>query len=139
MLLILCLPFFFNSKEFSLWLILISITHKTWLFHRNIGAGREHLLRCSGYDKTSFNVVKTRFGKLFGPFKFIFDSSLEKGIFSVDSKIVGVTPVFKSGDCSDLETSELDQSHCFHAFPKHLSMFCLIVENKYLVENNFFL
>lgn len=139
MLLILCLPFFFNSKEFSLWLILISITHKTWLFHRNIRVGKEHLLRCSGYDKTSFNVVKTRFGKLFGPFKFIFDSSLEKGIFSVDSKIVGVTPVFKSGDCSDLETSELDQSHCFHAFPEHLSMFCLIVENKYLVENNFFL
>ena len=100
---------------------------------------KEHLLRCSGYDKTSFNVVKTRFGKLFGPFKFIFDSSLEKGIFSVDSKIVGVTPVFKSGDRSDLETSELDQSHCFHAFPEHLSMFCLIVENKYLVENNFFL
>ena len=100
---------------------------------------KEHLLRCSGYDKTSFNVVKTRFGKLFGPFKFIFDSSLEKGIFSVDSKIVGVTPVFKSGDRSDLETSELDQSHCFHPFPEHLSMFCLIVENKYLVENNFFL
>ena len=114
----------FNSKEYSFWLISISVTYKTWLFYRNSGAGKEHLSRCSGYDEINFNVVKKCFGELYGLLKFIFNLSLEKGIFSDALKIARVAPIFKSGDRSDLET--LDQSQCSHAFPKYWSVFCSI-------------
>ena len=106
----------FNSKEYWFWLILVSVTYKTWLFYRNSGAGKEHLPKCPGYVELNFNVVKKCFGELYGPLKFIFNLSLEKGIFSDALKIARVTPIFKSGDRSDLET--LDQSQCSHAFPK---------------------
>ena len=55
-----------------------------------------------GYDEISFNGVKKCFVELYDPLKFIFELSLEKGIFSDDLKIARVTPVFKVSDRSKL-------------------------------------
>ena len=84
-------------------LISIHVTHKAWLLNRNSGVGKEHLPRCSGYYKVSFNVVKKCFGELCGTSKFKFDLSLEKGIFPDDLKIARVPPIFKGRDRSELE------------------------------------
>lgn len=89
-----------------------------------MGLVKKHLPSYSGYDKIIFNVVKKCCGELYGPLKFIFNLSLEKGIFSDALKIARVTPIFKSGDRSHLET--LGQSQCSHAFQKHWSVFCSI-------------
>ena len=50
-----------------------------------------------GYSEISFNVVKC-FGELYDTLKFIFELSLEKGIFPDDLKIARATPVFKGSD-----------------------------------------
>ena len=50
----------------------------------------------------SFNVIKKCFGVLCEPLKHLFNLSLEKGIFPDNLKIAKVTPVFKSGESTDL-------------------------------------
>ena len=50
----------------------------------------------------SFNVIKKCFGVIHEPLKYLFNLSLEKGIFPDNLKIAKVTPIFKSGDSTDL-------------------------------------
>ena len=53
--------------------------------------------KSSGYDEISFNVVKKCFGEVYDHLGYIFESSLQKGIFPNDLKIAVGTPVFKGG------------------------------------------
>ena len=55
-----------------------------------------------GYDDISFNVIKKCFSSLCEPLKYLFNLSIEKGIFPDDLKIAKVTPIYKSDDKSDL-------------------------------------
>ena len=48
----------------------------------------------AGYDEISSNVIKTCFGKLCDPLKYIFNLSFEKGAYPDYVKIANVTPVF---------------------------------------------
>ena len=58
--------------------------------------------KSSGADEINFNVTKHCFGELCGPFKYIFDSSLQIGVFPDLLKIAIVLPVFKTGDTVDI-------------------------------------
>ena len=49
-----------------------------------------------GYDEISFNIIKNCFGVLYKPLLYIFNLSIEKGIFPNDLKIARVTPIFKA-------------------------------------------
>ena len=87
-----------------------------------------------GYDEISFNVIKKRFGEPYDPLKFIFELSLEKGIFPDDLKIARVTPIFKGGNLSNLgHYRPISVLPCFSKIPEP------IMHNriyKYLLENN---
>ena len=56
----------------------------------------------SGVDDVSFNIIKKCFGVLCKPLIYLFQLSLEKGVFPDDLKIVKVTPIYKAGDNSDI-------------------------------------
>lgn len=49
-----------------------------------------------GYDEIGFSVIKNCFGVLYKPLLYIFNLSMEKGIFPNDLKIARVTPIFKA-------------------------------------------
>ena len=55
-----------------------------------------------GYDDISFNVLKKCFSSLCEPLKYLFNLSIEKGIFPGDLKIAKVTPIYKTDDKSNL-------------------------------------
>ena len=55
-----------------------------------------------GYDDISFNVLKECFSSLCEPLMYLFNLSIEKGIFPDDLKIAKVTPIYKADDRSDL-------------------------------------
>ena len=55
-----------------------------------------------GYDDISFNVLKKCFSSLCEPLKYLFNLSIEKGIFPDDIKIAKVTSIYKADDKSDL-------------------------------------
>ena len=51
-----------------------------------------------GADEINFNVIKHCFGELYGPLKYLFDLSLQNGVFPDLMKVAIVLPVFKNGD-----------------------------------------
>ena len=51
-----------------------------------------------GYDDIKFNVVKKCFEKINEALKYLFNLSLENGIFPKKMKIAKVIPLFKNGD-----------------------------------------
>ena len=51
-----------------------------------------------GFDDINSNVVRFVFDALIKPIKYIFDISLNKGIFPNKLKLARVTPIFKTGD-----------------------------------------
>ena len=55
-----------------------------------------------GADEINFNIIKHCFGELCGPLKYLFDSSLQSGVFPDLLKIAMVSPVFKTGDTADI-------------------------------------
>ena len=55
-----------------------------------------------GADEINFNVIKHCFGKLCGPLKYLFDLSLQSGVFPDLMKIVIVSPIFKTIDTADI-------------------------------------
>ena len=67
-----------------------------------------------GNDEISFNVVKKCFGELYDPLKFIFELSLEKGIFPDDLKIARLTPVLKV--VTPLNWENINQYQSSHVF-----------------------
>ena len=54
-----------------------------------------------GADEINFNVIKHSFGELCGPHKYLFDSSLQSGVFPDLMKIAIVSPAFKTEDISN--------------------------------------
>ena len=58
--------------------------------------------KCTGADEISFNVIKNCFGKLSDILRYVFDLSLQTGIFPDPLKIAQVTPVFKIGDLKEI-------------------------------------
>ena len=55
-----------------------------------------------GYGDISYNVVKKCFWSLCEPLKYLFNFSIEKGVFTDDLKIARVTPIYKGEDKSDV-------------------------------------
>ena len=72
-----------------------------------------------GYDDISFNVFKKCFSSLCEPLKYLFNLSIEKGIFPDDLKIAKVTPIYKTDDKSNL--SNYRPISCPPAFPRFLN------------------
>ena len=70
--------------------------------------------KCPGCDSISFNVLKKCFSSLCEPLKYVFNLSIEKGIFPDYLKIAKVTPVYKADDKNDLRNYR--QILCFRAF-----------------------
>ena len=55
-----------------------------------------------GGDEINFHVIKHCFGELCGSLKYLFDSSLQSGVFPDLMKIALVSPVFKTSDTTVL-------------------------------------
>ena len=55
-----------------------------------------------GYDGISSNIIKLCFGTLNRPLHYIYNISLQTGVFPEDMKIATVTSIFKGGEVSDL-------------------------------------
>ena len=55
-----------------------------------------------GADEINFNIIKHCFGELCGPLKYLFDLSLQSGVFPDLMKIAIVSPIFKTGDTADI-------------------------------------
>ena len=53
-------------------------------------------------DEVSFNVIKNCFSELNIPLKYLFEVSLESGIFPDELKIARVIPLFKAGDLANI-------------------------------------
>ena len=60
------------------------------------------LNKSSGYDEISFNVIKKCFSELWEPLKHLFNLSIEINMLADKLKITRVSPVYKSGNSSDL-------------------------------------
>ena len=58
--------------------------------------------KSSGDDEVSFNIIKKCFGVLCEPLIYLFQLSLEKGVFIDDLKVAEVTPIYKVGNNSDI-------------------------------------
>ena len=54
------------------------------------------------FDDVSFNIIKKCFGVLCEPLIYLFQLSLENGVFPDDLKIAKVTPIYKAGDNGDI-------------------------------------
>ena len=59
--------------------------------------------RSSGYDKISSDVIKHISPSVFGPLRYIFNLSIEKGIFPDQLEIAKLTPLFKKGDNASMD------------------------------------
>ena len=58
--------------------------------------------KSSGVDDVSFNIIKKCFGVLCETLIYLFQLSLENGVFPDNLKIAKVTPIYKAGDSSDI-------------------------------------
>ena len=58
--------------------------------------------KSSGHNGVSFNAIKTCFGELREPLKYLFNLLIVQGIFLDDLKIVKVTPIYKADNSSNV-------------------------------------
>ena len=58
--------------------------------------------KSSGYDDINFNVIKHSFQYISKPLMHIFQLSLSQGIFPDSLKIAKITPIFKTGETTNL-------------------------------------
>ena len=90
--------------------------------------------KSSGVGDVSFNIIKKCFGVLCEPLTYLFQLSLEKGVFPDDLKIAKVTPIYKAGDNSDVSNYRpISVLPCFSKILERLMYNRLC---KYLKENN---
>ena len=94
-----------------------------------------------GYDDISFNVVKKCFNSLCEPLKYLFNLSIEKGIFPDDLKIAKVTPIYKADDKSDLSNFRpISVLSCFSKILERIMynrLYQYLTENKILYPKQF--
>ena len=98
-----------------------------------------------GYDDISFNVVKKCFSSLCEPLavcvKYLFNLSIEKGIFPDDLKIAKVTPIYKTDDKSDLSNCRpISVLSCFSNILERIMynrLYQYLTENKILYPKQF--
>ena len=82
--------------------------------------------KSSGADEINFNVIKHCFGELCGLLKYLFDSSLQSGIFPGLLKIAVVSPVFKTDDTADISNHRpISVLPCFSKILEHIMCNCL--------------
>ena len=86
-----------------------------------------------GYDDIGFNVLRKCFSSLCEPLKYLFNLSIEKGIFPDDLKITKVTPIYKADHKSDLSNQK--PTSVFSCFSKILERIMYNRLHKYLTEN----
>ena len=55
------------------------------------------IYKSAGADEIPFNVIKNCFGELSDILRYVFDLSLQTGIFPDPRRVAKVTPVFKTG------------------------------------------
>ena len=85
------------------------------------------------YDDISFNVFKKCFSSLCEPLKYLFNLSIEKGIFPDDLEIAKVTPIYKTDDISNL--SNYRPKSVLPCFSKILERIIYNRLYQYLTEN----
>ena len=90
--------------------------------------------KSSGYDDINFNVVGKCFGELNEPLLYVFNSSLEHGVFPDSLKIAMVTPLFKSGDPANI--SNYRPISVLPCFSKILERIMYNRLYKYMIEND---
>ena len=94
-----------------------------------------------GYDDISFNVVKKCFSSLCEPMKYMFNLSIEKGIFPDDLKIAKVTPIYKADDKSNLSNYRpISVLSCFSKILERIMynrLYQYLTENKILYPKQF--
>ena len=78
-----------------------------------------------GYDNISYNVIKKCFDSLCEPLKYLFNLSIENGVFPDDLKVVRITPISNYRPISVLL--------CFSKILERIMYNRLY---KYLIENN---
>ena len=77
--------------------------------------------KSSGVDDVSFNIIKKCFGTLCEPLIYLFQLSLEKGVFPDDLKNAKVTRIYKAGDSSDISNyRSILVLPCFSKIIEHL-------------------
>ena len=90
-----------------------------------------------GYDDIGFNVLIKYFSSLCEPLKYLFNLSIEKGIFPDDLKIDKVTPIYNADDKSDL--SNYRPTSVLSCFSKILERTMYNHLHQYLTENKILL
>ena len=85
-----------------------------------------------GYDNISFNIIKQHFGTWNRPLHYIYNISLQSGVFREEMKIAGVNPIFKGGQVFDL--GKIVRFLLYVAFLKFSRKLCIIIfTNIYLM------
>ena len=88
--------------------------------------------KSSGADEINFNVIKHCFRELCSALKYLFDSSLQSGVFPDLLKITLVSLVFKTGDTADI--SNYRQISVLPCFSKILERVMYNRLHKYLTD-----
>ena len=69
--------------------------------------------KSAGVDDVSFSIIEKCFGVLCKPLSYLFQLSLEKGIFPDDLKYATVTPIYRAGNNSDISNYRSMSVVCF--------------------------
>ena len=97
--------------------------------------------KSSGVDDVSFNIIKKCFDVLCKPLIYLFQLSLEKGVFPDDLEIAKVTPIYKAGDNSDISNYRpISVLLCFSRILERLMynrLYKYLKENKIIYEKQF--
>ena len=94
-----------------------------------------------GYDEVSFDAIRSCFGELLTPLLFIFNMSIETGIFPENLKVAKVTPIYKAGEKTDLgKNRPISVLPCFSKILErimHGRLYAYLEENKILYSKQF--
>ena len=98
-------------------------------------------IKSSGYDEISSDVIKHISPLIFDPLKYIFNLSLEKGIFPDQLKIAKVTPLFKKGDNASMDNYRpISVLPCFSKILERIiynRFYTFFIQNDILYEKQF--
>ena len=126
-----------SSKTFETYINKVNVIMDSKLFSINELKDAFFSLKInksSGVDDVSFSTIKKCFAVLCEPLIYLFQLSLEKGVFPDDLKIAKVNPIYQAGDNSDISNyRSISVLPCFSKILERLMYNRLY---KYLKENN---